>query len=273
MGLRVFACLAAAVLISALSIRPAAATLIIVPNASFEAPDVIDEEFTITFAPPVIAQGRLAWANSSGASPGYPVSATSEAIPDWSFVQTLNGTITAGVWDPGAIDFTGAGGDNAALPATALGGQSGYIYLEQFDDLLPELMSGELTTETSLATIQPDMIYTLTVALGSAKTFEPGEVTIGLFSDTIMLAQTVIQPVDIPEDTFEDFTAVFTSMANEPLAGNPIVARIIHTHGNTGARSIEFDNVRFDASPVPEPGGIAALALTALAAAARRARR
>jgi MYXO-CTERM domain-containing protein len=268
-----FACLAAAVLISALSIRPAAATLIIVPNASFEAPDVVDEEFTITFAPPVIANGRSAWSGSSSSSPGFPVTATSEAIPGWDFAQTFNGTITAGVWDPGEIDFTGAGGNNATLPATAQGGQSGYIYLEQLDDLLPEIMTGELTTEAPLATITSDTIYTLTVAIGSAKTFLPGDVTISLYSDATALATTVIPAASIPNDSFADFTATFTSLTNEPLAGNPIVARITHTHTTAGARSVEFDNVRLDASPVPEPAGIAAAALLALGALARRSRR
>ena len=61
-----------ALAVSLLIVCPAAATLIIIPNASFEDPDVADDSFT----------------SSSGFMP----------IPNWTFAQTFNGVFGAGVF-------------------------------------------------------------------------------------------------------------------------------------------------------------------------------
>ena len=227
--------------------RPAAATLIIVPNASFEDPNVADGDFT--------------------SSSGF------DAVPNWTFAQTFNGTITAGVWDPINAEYSGTTGDNAPLPGTASGGQAAYIYLQQTDDLMLEALTGELSTETALVTVQPNTVYTLTVAVGHAQTFLPGDVTIGLYRDDnqTALAETVIPSAAIPANTFADFSAVFTSLpVNDPANGTGVIIRIGHTHLDAGERSVDFDNIRLDVTPVPEPASVATLALALIGALTTR---
>ena len=225
---------------------PAAATLIIIPNASFEDPDVADNTFTA----------------SSGFMP----------IPNWTFAQTFNGDFGAGVWDPVDSDYTGTTGDNAALPGTASGGQVGYMYLAQTDDTMLAEVMAELTPESNLAFIQPLTIYTLTVAIGHSQTFLAGDVKVGLYrgDNQTALSETIIPSAAVPANTFADFSSVFVSPADDELTDVPLVIRVTHTHDGPGERSVDFDNVRLDVTPVPEPAGIATLALGSLAAVTRR---
>jgi MYXO-CTERM domain-containing protein len=225
--------------------QAARASLITVANASFETPNVADNAFTDSDNVAI-------------------------AVPNWTLATTLNGTITTGVWDPINADFSNTTGDNAAIPGGA-GGQVGYIYLEQFNDLAPEMLTGELTTESSLATIQNNTIYTLTVSLGSSKTSSAGDVLIELYSNNTLRASTNVPAGTLPEDTLVDYVASFTTSGSDPNAGGPLVARIIHNYSGPGAREVEFDNVRVDVSPVPEPTSTS-LALLALAALTTRRR-
>ena len=240
------AAIAAAFLLLA-GVRQADASLIVIPNASFETPDLADNAFTDTGSDP-------------------------NAAPGWKLAFLPNGIVTAGVWDPTHLEYSNSTGNNATLPGAASGGQTGYIYLEQLDDALPEFLVSEFTTAAPVATIQPNTIYTLTVALGHSKAFDTGDVSILLMSEDVQLASTFIPAGSLPADMFTDVVATFTTAPGDARAGRPLSVQIAHSTGATGGREVDIDNVRLDATSVPEPTGAAA-ALLALGAAATRRRR
>lgn len=83
------------------------------------------------------------------------------------------------------------------------------------------------------------------------------------------LASTFLDSSTLPESTFADLTLTFTTGASAP-AGN--IRIWIGSTGDAGTGRGHFDNVRLDASPVPEPSFAALLGLS-LALGARRRRR
>jgi len=243
-------------------VRPARATLIIVPNASepvvsapvpianhtFQNPDVLDGQATFTTNDP-------------------------NAVPDWTFATSNNGIISSGVWDPAASDYTIAGGNNTPLPVPADGGQAAFIYLEQSGAVAQPLV-GDLTTAGPVALVQEDFSYDLTVSLGRAKGVATGEVEIQLLISKFPIASIVVTPAQITADSFKDFTVNLTTFEGYPFAGEELHARITHRYAGAGDVSVDIDNVRLDMTKVPEPSG-GALALMALGAmiAPRRTRR
>ena len=235
--------------------QPAHAVLIIVPNASFENPNVADNTFTFSPA----------------------------TIPNWTFTHstTTNGIIDSGVWDPVNADYPGSTGNNAALPGAAQGGQNAYIYLDQDTNTVPETLIGELTTAAPLTTIQSNTLYTLTVALGRANDpavptgVNTGDVEISLVSSGFPLASLEISPNQMPKGTFTNFVLQFETFEDYPFAGEELSARITHMYSGPGAVSLDIDNVRFQADPIPEPGSasLALLVMGAVLPTIRRTRR
>jgi hypothetical protein len=252
------AALIAAVVVVAAPARFAQAVIIIIPNASFESPNLADGAFTDTLSNPT------------------------NAIPAWTFTPgpTTNGIISAGVWDPGVPNppttdgYTVAGGNNTPLPGDAAGGQNAYIYLDQDTNTVPEPLTGDLDS-FPIATIESNTLYTLTVALGRAKGVHTGDVTISLVAENFPLASITVAPDQMPDDTFTRFVLEFPTFEDYPFAGLELSARITHTYSGPGAVSLDIDNVRFKADPVPEPGSasLALLAMGALAPTFRRRRR
>ena len=254
---------AVVIALCAITAPPAHATLIIVPNAvtpitvpngSFELPNLADNAFT--FGPGGFSDGT--------------------ATPDWSFsgYQSVNGIVDAGIWDPGSTDYTIAGGNNTPLPPTAAGGQAAYIYLDQDTNPVPQLLSGELTSPV-LTTIQSDTNYKLTVALGRAKNVNAGDVVLELETQDFPLASIEIPGSAIPQDGFADFAVELPTFIDYPFEGLELSARITHSYSGLGAVSLDIDNVRFESSPLPEPGSamVALLAIGAVVPMSRRRRR
>jgi len=251
------AALVVAVAVVAALAQPAQAVIIIIPNASFESPNLADNAFTDTLSNPT------------------------NAVPAWTFTPgtTTNGIISAGVWDPGVPNpptndgYTVAGGNNTPLPGDAAGGQNGYIYLDQDTNLVPELLTGDLDS-FPIATIQSNTLYTLTLALGRAKGVHTGDVTVALVAQNFPLASITLKPDEMPDDTFTRFVLEFPTFEDYPFAGLELSARITHAYSGLGAVSLDFDNVRFQSDPIPEPGSasIALLALGAVVPTIRRRR-
>ena len=107
---------------------------------------------------------------------------------------------------------------------------------------------------------QPLTIYTLTVAVGNRQTGNPssssGDSIFGLTDANGLLGSTQQSGVI---GTFTDYTFSFTTGASAPT-GNVAISL-----SNTGGRGL-FDNVRLDATAVPEPsaallGGLGLLGL------------
>jgi hypothetical protein len=246
----VVACAVAVCALLLASAQPARATLIVVPNASFQNPDVADNAFTDT-------------------------NSTPNAVPNWTFSggKTTGGIVSAGVFDPGVSDYSVAGGNNTALPGAAEGGQSAYIYLDQDTNTIPETLTGSLTS-APLTLIQSNTLYTLTVALGRGIGIHTGPVTLELVAADFPLASLPIAADAMPANTFTNFVLQFATFEDYPFEGLELSARITHTYGGAGAVSLDLDNVRFQFDPVPEPGSaVALLAMGAVLPTVRRRRR
>jgi hypothetical protein len=230
--------------------QSAQAVLIVVPNASFQTPDVADNTFTDTLS-------------------------NANAVPNWTFTSSNNGTISAGVWDPINTDYAGSTGNNTALPGaanTTIGGQVGYIYLEQDTPLTPAALEGDLATNVGVTTIASNTSYTLTVALGRAIGIHTGTVTVELAFQDFPLAQIVLAPDAIPANTFTNYVVNLTTFPDYPFEGQELQARVTHAYSGTSSVSVDIDNVRLTADPVPEPT-TASMALLAFGATLGRRRR
>ena len=252
----------ATVIVLSVTIRPAGATLIIIPNASapvvsapvpianhtFQNPDLLDGQATFTTVDP-------------------------NAVPNWTFASSNNGLISSGVWDPATGDYTIAAGNNTPLPPSADGGQAAFIYLDQDENPTAQPMVGDLTTAAAVALVEDDFSYDLTVSLGRAKGIATGEVEIQLLISKFPIASIVVSPAEIPADDFADFTVNLTTFPEYPFTGEELHARITHRYAGPGAVSVDVDNVRLDMTKVPEPSGAALTALALGATVTRRRKR
>jgi hypothetical protein len=117
-------------------------------------------------------------------------------------------------------------------------------------------------------TFTADTTYTLTIAIGN-RTSDVGNPTgiasFGLTADGTELG-IFTQAVSAP-NTFQDFIYTFTTGADAPVGSN-IGIRLAATNG----RGL-FDNVRLDATPVPEPSTALCALIGGSLIMARRRRR
>jgi hypothetical protein len=107
--------------------------------------------------------------------------------------------------------------------------------------------SGTSANQVLDQTFAPNTVYTLTIAIGNRTTDAnnpTGVASFGLTADGVEVG-VFTQGVSAP-NTFQDFIYAFTTGAVAPT-GN-IGIRL----AATGGRGL-FDNVRLDATPVPEP--------------------
>ena len=177
---------------------------------------------------------------------------------------TFNTTTTTRYYnDPAFADTSPSGGASGTMAGpnfTGLSGTgSGYIQ------------------QTLTATVAANTQYTLTAALGhrtvdsgAAATASP--VTIELRSGSVSLAAGTFDPSGgiwadtgaLPDDIWADATLVFTTSATPAQLGQPLTIRF--TKSGASGNYMDFDNVRLDATLVPEPqvailGALAGLGL------------
>jgi hypothetical protein len=202
--------------------------------------------------------------NFSFENPDVVDGASTEAsIPGWT---KSGGGITTlvGVRDALNAQYSGATGINAPLPGTADGAQSAIMGAGE----------GGATLTTTVATLQANTQYLLTVAVGNPLDHEPGPVRLGLTIDgsTAPTASTTILPTSIPDGTFTDFSVSLGPFApNDSRIGTALGIQIVLGAAipPTNASIADFDNVRLTA--VPEPAGVL-LAALCFAVCARRPR-
>jgi hapalindole H/12-epi-hapalindole U/12-epi-fischerindole U synthase len=216
------------------------AAAIVVPNFSFEQPDIAENTFP-------------------------------SGVDDW----TLSGNGNGGIFDAGNDSFSGTDGDNAPLPGSADGGQSAYVSL---DGTLSPAAEAHLTTNGSLATVEDNTTYSLTIALGRSFDYPPFETTIALLVNGFVAASSTIPVASMTPGTFADFSTSFvTGSTGDPLTGGSLAIRVSSSKpdGATApeAFSSDFDNVRLDATTVPEASTTVLVAMGLLTGfLARRAR-
>jgi hypothetical protein len=207
---------------AALLAGPAVATPIALPNNSFQSNIVADGAATTT------------------------ISSWSKELPD-SHLQ---------VYNPTSADFSGAGASNA-LPSPADGSQCLYN-----NSTVPDAISFYNALKGDTFFLEAGMTYTATVAVGQGLTLHGGTFgglslafyDLGGAGEVDGHATLTGTPA---AGTFEDFSISFNSddiIDNDSVfAGDAMAVRI------TLQEQTYVDNVRVDASPVPEPSTLVLL--------------
>ena len=177
----------------------------------------------------------------------------SGAIPGWT---TSN--LHAGVYNPTSADYSNAGGQGT--PNGGDGSQVGFIVIE--DPPHPAIVSVSQTLSTALA---DSTEYSLTIALGTRLDRSSAGYTVELLAGSNVIASET-NAITLLNGQLTDRTITYTSLANDPNAGQPLGILITNTI-STFIATTDFDNVRLTATAVPdvpEPAGVT-LALCGLA--------
>jgi len=239
-----------------------------------------------------------------------PITVVNHSFEDISG-ETVSNEFTFGplngwdLYDPGNITGGGAGGtffigtltpqpdtdtpdpnDFINFPAGAPDGQRvGLAFnFEGSED------TGEYGFEQTLTmTLQPNTEYTLEVDIGNIASGQslgagffsldgfPGYRVDLIAGGLVLASDNNSLDGSIPEGEFRLSTVGFTTGSSHAQLGQNLGIRLVNLNQGSGVPAgndieVDFDNVRLDASPVPEPSG-ALLLLTALAALASRHRR
>ncbi len=175
-----------------------------------------------------------------------PVGGVVETPPTgWiSYYQT--GSKDIGSQNPKDTQFT----VNNPFAYPAEGNQ--FLYLNTF----PENPNGVSGVYQTVGELMPNMTYTLTVAIGSRldRLNTPG--TISLVNGEDYTGTVLATGGGLPavQDTWEDFSISFTT--GDTVEG---YLTIVLSTVAAGTIQADFDNVRLDMVPVPEPSTIASL--------------
>ena len=206
---------------------------IVVPNFSFEKPDVPD----------------------GGAVAG---------VESWTFIG--NGGAVAGIHDQLDDQYAGATDNLSPLPGSGLGNQNAFI---QITPAATDLF-GRLFVE-GLGTVEAGMKYELAVALGNRLDADAGTVTLMLTVDGSSVASLVVPESSVSEGTFADFSVGFsTLLVGDPNVGGELGVELrMDVSGSGPVVQGNFDNVRVEAT-VPEPGTFVVLAVGGVAMLIRR---
>lgn len=239
-----FRCTLAAAALAGAVAAPAAAAPIVLPNPSFDAP--------------VLADGGHANA----------LNAESTTVPGWGSSFGGIGVSGGGVHDPQDAEYPGATGDDAPLPGTADGGQA--LFLQGSITANSE----SFATASAVATVQANVTYTLTAAVGNPLSAEPGSVFVEILVNGSRVAQATADATSLPDGTFTDLTTAYTAPASGPQVGGALKVRVRQTVTANVLQQVYFDNLELHDSTVPEPARpLLLLVGAALLAAARSARR
>src|SRR5207247_7876728 len=170
-------------------------------------------------------------------------------IPSWT-----NSGPDVFTFNPATLDFTTAGSDTGPLPGDADGSQCLYI--------ATNVNQTESATSGALIQTVPDGIYTLTVGIGNGLGDEPNHAMIEILANGVSVASTFRDDATLPENTFTSVSVPYIAL----VGGQTLTVRLSHS----GFGAVMFDNVQFDAEPIPEPSGLALLGLTATSLLRRR---
>jgi hypothetical protein len=208
---------------------PSAAAPLKVANPSFETPIFADTGF------------------------GSSVSAAQQGGYGWTFSQN------SGVYNPPAVDYTGAGGNGT--PAGAHGAQVGWSTSVGDFNLYQRLAGPDgIVDNGDDPVLEPYTIYTLTVAVGAraAGNFygaTPGGYDIQLRAGPNIFATSLLaneaNAVALHPGSLIDRTIVWDSaQANPTDLGLPL-SLVLRITNNASSAATDFDNVRLNATLVP----------------------
>jgi len=231
-----------ALLAATLLFRPAiaAATLLTVTNPSFENP----------------ATGPATFVVSTTAGPfGWSAYNTTAANNQRSF----------GVWNPATT--------LSYVNGAPHGANIGVVFLMNTTGIAEAGLQ-----QTLAATLQLSTQYTLTVEVGNFSPADNGPFAFAGFPGyrvDLLAGGTVIasdaNTLAPGEGIFATSTVTFTTLGSHPQAGQTLGIRLVSLNGP--GTEVNFDNVRLDATAVPEPTTAFLSFLGLLAATFRRPRR
>lgn len=175
-----------------------------------------------------------------GGISGSSVNGNTTVVPGWS-IGTSGGPV--GPYDPQIVAFAGTDGDDTAVPGTANGGQIA------FSNTTGANAFASLTSDV-LGEAQANTLDTLTVASGDRLDIDPSDAVIELRRNGSVVASAMATAASLPHGTVTDFSTSFISFAS----GGDLQVRLRQQGVDTGVTQADFDNVRWDATPVvPEP--------------------
>ena len=221
-----------------ISFSPANAVYIGIDNGGFEEPDLTNQ-------PPVIGNEVFTFETP----PGWELYDPSNLIPDNPNLMTS----FVGVWNPTSTFFTNEAPEGKNVGAILLAQDPG---------------SGVAGfSQTLSSTLKANTKYTLQVEVGN-----PGDFFVGFpgYQIQLLAGGTVMaednNTLSPSEGTFETSTISFTTSANDNNLGQQLEIRLLNLLNSPGLE-VDFDNVRLDATSVPETTStLSILALGALGA-------
>jgi hypothetical protein len=182
---------------------------------------------------------------------------------------------------------TGTGGNpntnqNVAFPSSPPAGITGNQLFRVYHDnntgggVSP---SSSATSTTHITSFAANTVYTLTASLskydGDAGGFNFG-IGIGTAANSGSAANTAATVVStvIPNGTltsaFADYSVVVNTQTNPSLVGQSLRIQFLVNSSFSFGRSAAYDNVRLDASPIPEPASVGMIAAVAAGLLLRR---
>ncbi len=194
-----------------------------------------------------------------GSSAGMSAFAASISINNYSFEHTA---LADGAWTSGSGQMYGWNQSTGGVfnPTTA-----------NFSNPVPDgnntawLNSGSATQILSTA-LTANMSYSLMVDVGDRKDSAFPGYRVALWAGNNLLAS---ESSLMPNDGFLTSTVNYTALAGNPFLGQALTIEL-HSNGT----QVNFDNVRLNVSPVPEPETyaliLAGLGLVGIAARRRR---
>jgi len=167
------------------------------------------------------------------------VHAAPVAVVNASFEATVLAANTNSVGIPGWVNSTGG----ILHPLIGPAGQ--------FSNPIPDgvntaWLNGGSATQTLNIVLAADTNYTLQVAVGDRRdNVFPGYSVALLAGNTVLVTESALHP----DDGFLDSVIRYSATAGSPGLGLPLAIRL-----TANGTQVNFDNVRLDATPVPEPG-------------------
>jgi hypothetical protein len=203
--------------------------------------------------------------------------ATPINIPNASFENPTTPTGGDGAPIPGWV-FNSQSGNlyGTALISqsfTSEGAASGNNYAFMFNDVAGK--TDTITSAASLGIIEPNMSYTLTVAIGnvggsdSVSNHSPGNVSFSLLANGIAFATDTVPNGTVPDATFQDFSLTFQTPSSGSIIGDSLGIQLASLPTSGPGSGPAFDNVTLDGKllntpAVPEPSTWALLVCGAL---------
>lgn len=178
--------------------------------------------------------------------------AVAPAGQGWSFTRTP--AADGGILNPTSASYLGATGNGT--PTGASGANIAYVF--NINSVAPGM---EMTiSQTIGAILSEDTVYDLTVAVGNRLPGNPYGTTFGGYRIELLAGGIVIAFVEDEitpmAGTFEDVSfSIFSGDIDPALYGESFTVRLSQTSLLQHA-STDFDNIRFLATPIPEPSSL-----------------